>query len=94
MAIESLRLLADKEIFVDQVILRGSLVHEWTLENVGRVDYITAQIPYLDIYYSVDINPFDSISVQEHRVAGLYSHTPRTNEQRERISNLIVDLIE
>jgi hypothetical protein len=88
-AIESLDLLEEKGIFVDQVILRGSLVREWNLRNVGRVDYITS---HFDYYYSFDMNPFDDVDVQEH-VLDFWGHVPPTAVIKKQIADLIVDLV-
>jgi hypothetical protein len=95
-AVESLDLLQDKGIYVDQLILRGSPVQESTLRNVGRVDYITAKflggvIPS-DHYYSFDSNPNDGIQVQEHQV-DFYGHVPPDNRSRALVVNLIISLI-
>ena len=93
-AIELLDDLQREGIFVDQVILRGSPVMELTLTNVGRVDYITAEIPISDWkYYSIDINPFDAVIVQEHQVPGLVGHDPTGQGVMSQIGTLIVDLI-
>ena len=79
-AIEALRQLEERGIYVDQVILRGSLVHELSISNVGRVDYIAADPPQSDKYYSVDINPFDSVTVNEHQIFGFSGHIPQTSQ--------------
>jgi hypothetical protein len=88
-AIEALDLLEESGIYVDQVILRGSPVKERTLKNVGRVDYITSNADY---YYSFDSNPFDGVSVQEHRV-DFWGHVMRDNATRIKVADLIVSLI-
>ena len=88
-AIESLDLLAEEGIYVDHVILRGSPVHEYTLRNVGRVDYITSNFDY---YYSFDINPFDGVSVQSHRL-DFWGHVPPNANIRKQIGDLIAGLI-
>lgn len=87
-AIEALDLLAEKDIFVDQVILRGSPVQENELENVGRVDYITSQG---DPYYSWDSNPNDAVDVIEH-VLDFEGHVPPDNQARAAVGNLIAHL--
>jgi RHS repeat-associated protein len=92
-AIEVLDLLEEEGIFVDQVILRGSPVHELSLGNVGRVDYIAADPPSSDWYYSVDINPFDGVTVNEHSISGFSGHKPQTDRQRRQIAGMVVDLI-
>jgi len=91
-AVETLDMLEEAGIFVDHLIMRGSFVHELSIDNVGRVDYIAADPPLSDQYYSVDINPFDSISVNEHKVYGLSGHNPNAG-QMLRIAGLIVDLM-
>jgi len=48
--------------------------------------------PLSDQYYSVDVNPFDSKSVNEHKVYGLSGHNPNAR-QMLRIAGLIVDLM-
>ena len=93
-AAELLDDLAGDGIFVDQLILRGSPVIELNLTNVGEVDYIAAENPLSDLYYSIDVNPFDAAQVQVHRVPGLTEHTPRGLELMNKIGALIVDLIE
>jgi hypothetical protein len=80
-------------IFVDQLILRGSPVVELNLTNVGEVDYITAENPLEDHYYSIDVNPFDAVHVQEYRIPGLHDHVPHGFGQMNQIGSLIVDLI-
>jgi hypothetical protein len=80
-------------IFVDQLILRGSPVVELNLMNVNEVDYITAENPLEDHYYSIDVNPFDSVQVQEYRIPGLHDHVPHGFDQMNKIGSLIVDLI-
>ncbi|RMD99057.1 MAG: RHS repeat-associated core domain-containing protein [Bacteroidetes bacterium] len=92
-AIEALDLLEERGIFVDQVILRGSPVQELSLGNVGRVDYIAADPPMSDWYYSVDINPFDSVTVNEHSIPGFSGHQPQTARQLRQIAGMVVDLI-
>jgi hypothetical protein len=92
-AIELLDDLQEEGIFVDKVILRGSLVIENTLANVGSVDYITAENPYTDQYYSIDSNPFDAISVQEYRIQGLHGHDPTGQGVMDQIGILIYSLI-
>jgi hypothetical protein len=91
-AIETLDILAERGIYVDQVVLRGSYVSEPILNNVGRVDYIAADPPWSDHYYSIDINPFDRVTVNEYRVAGFSGHVPRA-EDLKKIGALIIDLI-
>jgi len=91
-AVETLDLLAKAGIHVDQLILRGSLVHELGIDNVDRVDYIAADPPQSDLYYSTDINPCDSVNVNEHRVFGFSGHVP-SPRQVLKIAGLIVDLI-
>lgn len=88
-AIESLDLLEDAGIYVDQVILRGSPVKEFSLKNVGQVDYITSNF---DHYYSFDSNPFDAVDVQEHRV-DFWGHVIPDNATRIKVAELIVSLI-
>ncbi|MDH7475630.1 MAG: hypothetical protein QHJ74_16745, partial [Anaerolineae bacterium] len=88
-AIESLDLLEEKGIYVDQVILRGSPVQELILRNVGRVDYITSNFDY---YYSFDINPFDRVTVSEYRL-DFWGHVPPDAGVNKQIADLIVDLI-
>jgi RHS repeat-associated protein len=92
-AAELLDDLEREGIFVNQLILRGSPVSELNLTNVGRVDYITAENPLDDHYYSVDVNPFDAVQVQEHRVPGLDEHVPHGFAEMNRIGSLIVNLI-
>jgi hypothetical protein len=95
-ALESLDLLQDKGIYVDQLILRGSLAKESDLQNVGQVDYITANfiggvIPS-DYYYSYDSNPNDGVQIQEHRV-DFNGHVPPDNRSRTLVVDLIVNLV-
>ena len=92
-AAELLDNLSRDGVFVDQLILRGSPVIELNLLNVGEVDYITAENPRSDHYYSVDVNPFDSVQVQEYRISGLTGHVPRGIDDMNNIGSLIVDLI-
>jgi hypothetical protein len=93
-AIELLDDLQAEGIYVDQVILRGSPVIEQTLVNVGTVDYIAAENPYTDWkWYSVDVNPFDAVEVQEHRIQGLSGHEPIGQGVMDQIGTLIHDLI-
>jgi hypothetical protein len=92
-AAELLDDLAGDGIFVDQLILRGSPVIELNLTNVGEVDYIAAENPLNDSYYSIDVNPFDAVQVQEYRIPGLLQHSPGTAELTNKIGSLIVDLI-
>jgi hypothetical protein len=93
-AIEALDLLKERGIYVDQVILRGSFVQEFSLDNVGQVDYIAADPPLSDWRnYSFDINPFDNVSVNEHQVPGFSEHTPQTPRQQRQIAGMVVDLI-
>jgi RHS repeat-associated protein len=80
-------------IFVDQLILRGSYVSELNLTNVGEVDYIAAENPQTDEYYSIDVNPFDAVQVQEYRIPGLMGHVPRDLDEMNNVGSLIVDLI-
>jgi len=88
-AIESLDQLQQAGIKVNQVILRGSPVHELILRNVDRVDYITSN---LDYYYSFDSNPFDQVRVREYKVNFL-GHVPPDANTNRRIADLIVELI-
>jgi len=88
-AVESLDLLQQKGIFVNQAILRGSPVMENVLKNVGQVDYITSNFDY---WYSVDTNPFDTVKVREHKVNFL-GHVPPDVATKKKIVDLIVDLI-
>jgi RHS repeat-associated protein len=92
-AIEALKSLEESGIYVDQVILRGSPILELSLGNVGRVDYIAADPPRSDRYYSVDINPFDNVDVNQHQVYGMSGHVPETMRQQRQVAGLIVDLI-
>jgi RHS repeat-associated protein len=92
-AAELLNDLERKGIFVNQLILRGSPVIELNLTNAGRVDYITSENPLDDHYYSVDVNPFDAVQVQEHRISGLDRHVPHGLGEMNKIGSLIVDLI-
>ncbi|MGQ0600108.1 MAG: RHS repeat-associated core domain-containing protein [Anaerolineales bacterium] len=95
-AVESLDLLQDKGIYVDQLILRGSPVKESALVNVGQVDYITGNyyggVVPSDHYYSYDSNPSDGVQVQEHRV-DFYGHVPPDNRSRMLVVDLIVSLV-
>lgn len=88
-AVEALDLLAEQGIFVDQLILRGSPVHELWLENVGGVDYITS---HNDPYYSVDVNPFDAVEVNEV-VLDFEGHVPPTDEARKDVGDTISYLV-
>ncbi|MCB9132118.1 MAG: RHS repeat-associated core domain-containing protein [Anaerolineales bacterium] len=88
-AIEALDLLHERGIFVDQVILRGSPIHEFTLQNVGRVDYISSKSDY---WYSVDINPFDAVKVNYHYL-DYRGHVPDGPASIKQIANLTVKLI-
>ena len=97
--IESLAILEDKGIFVDQVILRGSYVRELKLTNVGQVDYIAADPPLADWHnYSRDINPFDGIEVNQHILTDFAYHSPNQAGREKRlefqsqINELIIDL--
>lgn len=100
-AIEALDLLQEENIFVNQVILRGSPVHELRLSNVGRVDYITANFFFFNLlpsdhYYSFDSNPFDDVVVEEHRIDfedPPPNHVPPNEKINKKIANLIVQLI-
>lgn len=88
--------LEGKGVHVNQVILRGSFISQLILSNVDRVDYIAAEPPWSDRYYSVDINPFDSVSVNEHVANGLYGHMPADDAREEtwtRIGDMVIDLI-
>jgi hypothetical protein len=110
-AIEALDELEKRGIFVDQIILRGSFVREYRLNNVGQIDYIAPDSPEDALWwnpwwsdkwnYSRDVNPFDSVSVQQHIVDGFTYHSPAdipdTSQRRlvrEQIGNLIVDLLD
>jgi hypothetical protein len=88
-AIESLDLLEDAGIYVDQVILRGSPVQEDSLKNVGSVDYITS---HFDHYYSYDSNPNDGVDVQEHQV-DFWGHEIPDSSTVVKIANLMISLI-
>lgn len=88
-AIEALDLLEVIGIEVDQVILRGSPVHELFLSNVNRVDYITSK---LDYYYSFDVNPVDGVQVKEYRI-DFWGHVPPDNRAWMEIGLLIHNLI-
>ncbi len=88
-AIESLDLLEQAGIYVDQVVLRGSPVKEVSLRNVGRVDYITS---HFDHYYSYDSNPHDGVTVQEH-TADFWGHTIPDSDTVVTIADLMVSLI-
>ena len=88
-AVEALDLLQQHGVYVDQLILRGSYVREISLTNVGRVDYITS---HFDHWYSFDVNPFDSVSVQEH-VANFRGHVPPTAYNVAEIGDLIINLM-
>ncbi|MBK7894750.1 MAG: hypothetical protein IPJ90_07675 [Anaerolineaceae bacterium] len=96
-AVELLQLLEAENIFVDVLILRGSFVMEGSLTNVGEVHYLAGDPPLSDWYYSVDINPFDGVKVQQHIVPGLDHHAPNDTEDPkqavENIGNLIVDIL-
>ena len=104
-AIEALDILEEKGIFVDQVILRGSFVSELFLDNVGRVDYIAPESPFWSDMgnYSIDVNPFDAVTVQEHQIPGFTAHVPPSFNPPERggdngrimrqIGSLVIDLI-
>jgi hypothetical protein len=104
-AIEALDILEEKGIFVDQVILRGSFVSDLYLDNVGQVDYIAAESPFWSDMgnYSIDVNPFDTVTVQEHRIPGFRTHAPPGFTPPERggdngrimrqIGSLVIDLI-
>ena len=88
-AVESLDLLQTKGIYVDQVILRGSPVQELILQNVGEVDYITSNFDY---YYSVDVNPFDDVTVQKYKM-NFWGHVPPNANTSKQIAVLIVNLV-
>jgi hypothetical protein len=97
-AIESLDLLDERGIYVDQVILRGSFVDEPWLNNVGRVDYLASDPPYADTWnYSLDVNPFDEVKVQQYVIPGLPGHqiseAADPGAVQNWINNLIVSLI-
>lgn len=93
-AVEALHWLKERGIYVDQVILRGSFIQELSLDNVGQVDYIAADPPLSDWRnYSFDINPFDGVTVNEHRVHGFSGHTPQTARQQRQVAGMVVDLI-
>jgi RHS repeat-associated protein len=92
-AIELLDFLQERSILVDQVVLRGSFVSKWSINNVCQVDYIAADPPWSDQWYSFDINPFDSVKVNQHRLHEFRGHTPQTPHQQRQIARLIVDLI-
>jgi RHS repeat-associated protein len=88
-AVELLELLEAENIFVDILILRGSFVMENSLTNVGEVHYLAGDPPLSDIYYSVDINPFDGVVVQQHIVPGLDHHNPRdTDNPKQALENI------
>lgn len=77
------------------MVLRGSFVHELILINVTKVDYIATNPLWSDQWYSLDVNPFDSVDVQEHVATQLYDHTPsgtlsQIQAQLEEISDLII----
>jgi hypothetical protein len=86
---QSYYLLQQHGVYVDQLILRGSYVREISLPNVGRVDYITS---HFDHWYSFDVNPFDSVSVQEH-VVNFRGHVPPTAYNVAEIGDLIINLM-
>jgi hypothetical protein len=45
--------------------------------------------PLSDIYYSVDINPFDGVVVQQHIVPGLDHHSPTdTDNPTQALENI------
>jgi hypothetical protein len=75
---------------VDQVIARGSPVSELSLNNVDDVDYITAGKSDYD--YSVDVNPFDGVQVDEHRVS-FYGHVMRTPADWREVGKMIFSLV-
>jgi RHS repeat-associated protein len=88
-AIEALDLLEERGIFVDQVILRGSLVQEPALKNVGRVDYITSDFDY---YYSYDSNPYDAVDVHQH-IVHFIGHVPPDTRVKKQVADLIAALV-
>ena len=90
LAVAALDLLAQKGIYVDQVIARGSPIGKLSITNVGRLDYITTGPR--DYYYSVDINPFD-IPVNEHRF-GEFRHVPQTYMDKALIGQVMHDLVQ
>ncbi|HMN15083.1 MAG TPA: hypothetical protein PKD55_22420 [Bellilinea sp.] len=85
--------LENDGVFVDKLILRGSLVIESSLTNVGEVDYITAEHAINDRYYSMDINPYDAVQVKEYSIPGLDEHVPRGLDEMNKIGSLVVNLI-
>jgi len=42
--------------------------------------------------YSIDVNPFDGVNVQEHRV-DLWGHVPQNTATKKQIGDLIADLM-
>lgn len=70
---------------------------ESSLTNVGEVHYLAGDPPLSDWYYSIDINPFDGVKVQEHIVPGLTRHAPNDTDNPtqalENIGALIVDIL-
>jgi hypothetical protein len=75
------------------MVLKQNWRNYSTLANVGSVDYITAENPYTDQYYSIDSNPFDAISVQEYRIQGLHGHDPSGQGVMDQIGILIYNLV-
>lgn len=61
--------------------------------HAKRVDYIAAENPYTDEYYSFDTNPFDSVAVNEHRIEGLSGHETAGRGVMDQIGTLIYNLI-
>jgi len=44
------------------------------------------------LIYGFDINPFDAVTVQEHRVQGVYGHEPK-GQALDQIGSLVTNLI-
>jgi hypothetical protein len=91
LAVESLELLKSKGITVDQVVLRGSPVHELGFGNFRRLDYITSGTDYYDSFF-IALSP--RVEIHRHIVdPGAWTHVPQEPKTVRMVADKIAESI-